>query len=313
MKIDKPGVYALALADYLGDCCIGPSLSASGAVEIMRSCPARFWHDSYFNLGRIAESSGAADVGSAAHLLLLEPHLFDERVTVIDADSYRTKAAREQRDTAYAAGKIPILADQAEEIEAMAAALRAHPVAAPAFRDAQAEQTFIWCEGPTWCKARPDIIPASGDYLIDYKTVPSANPRAFERHAFDRGFHQQAAFHLAGVTAVTGEMPREYWYIAQEREPPYLVSVCKLSTDAVEWGARLNRKALEIFQRCVERNEWPGYRDPDKYRDHAFDIGIPGYAVWGLQEREDRGEFKLKPEKEALRLAYEAQAPLEDA
>ena len=50
--------------------------------------------------------------GTAVHLALLEPEQLAERVTVIDADSFLSKKARELREDAYANGLIPLLADR---------------------------------------------------------------------------------------------------------------------------------------------------------------------------------------------------------
>jgi hypothetical protein len=50
-------------------------------------------------------------------------------------------------------------------------------------------------------------------------------------------------------------------FIAQEKEPPYLVSVVEFDAEAIAEGHRLNRQAIDLFKRCVDTGEWPGYDD----------------------------------------------------
>lgn len=315
MKVSGPGLYDLPNEAYHADVAPGPSLSSSGAVTIMRHCPARFWWESYLNPARPAEEpSPNRDAGAAAHVAMLEPDLWASKVVVVEAEDWRGKAAREARDDAHSRGRIPILRETAVKIAQMRIAIDAHPVASGAFRGGRAEASAIWRDAATgaWLKARPDYLPDHRRYLVDYKTVGNAHPRAVERHVYDMGYHQQAPWHLDGVEAVTGDRPGEYWYVCQERDPPYLVSVCRLAGDALEWGAKLNRRAIDLFAECVASGEWPGYRDPERPDvDRAFDIGLPPYAAFQLAEREEAGELRTRrPSRALLAAAMAAQAPL---
>lgn len=319
-KVPGPGIYALSAEAYHAQPAPGPALGSSGAVAIMRHCPARYWWDSSLNPMQPEDDESKLEFGKAAHIAMLEPDRWADSVVIVQADSWRTKAAQEARDAARAEGKTPLLPDAATKIVQMRAAIDAHPIASKAFVAGEAERSIIWQDRATgsWCKARPDFMPDHRNYLIDYKTVVSAHPRAFERHAFDMGYHQQAAWYLDGLAAVAGKRAHEYWFVCQEREPPFLVSVCRLAGDAVEWGAKLNRRALEIFAECVATNEWPGYRDPSRPdADRAFDIGLPAYAAFQLAEREEAGELQPrraalpKPSNKLLAAAAAFQAPLE--
>lgn len=293
-KISKPGVYDMPRELYHGDAAIGPSLSASGAKTLVDSCPAVFWHESYLNPDRQAEQKTDFDIGNASHLIMLEPEQWGARVVEIDADSYRTKAAQEARDGAYAAGKTPLLPKHRDKIVAMHKALMRHPIARKAFVDGIAEQSYFCQDAATgiWRKARPDYMPRHGKWIVDYKSTGSANPRDFKKRAWDNGYPQQADWYLEVVEAVTNVRPDEFWFVAQETEAPHLVSVCKLDERALSWGAVLNRRAIDIFAQCFAANSWPGYRDPQKPdRDAAFVISLPTYAEFQLEERREAGEF----------------------
>ena len=304
--IQAPGIYDLRADVYHGNCCDGPSLSSSGARQLLEECPASFWWNSPLNPEFENEQKRDFDIGTAAHVALLEPETWRRRVIVIEADSYRGKEAREQRDEAYSAGLTPLLSEQAASVFAMSRAILAHPIARTAWSAGKAEPTYIWRDGPTgvWLKARPDFIPDHGRWIVDYKTTTSAHPRAFARRVFDMGHFQQAAWYIDGVAAVTGKAPAEWWFVVQETKPPYLVNVFKLHPHAVEWGRVLNRRAIDLFAECAAADRWPGYGET------AAVIDIPEFAHFQLNQRHEAGEFApRKPTKAQIEQAREFQAP----
>jgi uncharacterized small protein (DUF1192 family) len=306
----QPGVYDMPADEYLDV----PAMSASGAVVMVGRCPLVFWHSSPWNPDYVPERKRNYDFGTSAHLALLEPDKFAERVALIDAEDYRTKAAKEARDAAYAADKVPLLAHLMPQIQAIRDAFDRHGIARDAFKDGHAERSFFWIDAEfnIPCKARPDFVRRGNRYIADLKTTEIARPDAFERRAYELGYFQRAAWYLEGVEAVEGVRPKEFWLVVIERDPPHALTVCKIDERALEWGALMNRKAKETFAWCREHDEAPNYRHPDyPDRDRAFTIGLPGYAEMRLAERLEAGEFTVrKPSQELLRRGFESQAPL---
>lgn len=270
------------------------ALGSSGAWQLESECPALFWWRSAFNPAYVPEQKRAFDIGTAVHLIALQPAQFAERTVIIDAANYLTKAAKEARDAAYDAGLTPLLVAELDNIKAMRDALMAHPIARHAFEDAVPEVTYFWHDSATGipCKARPDLLPAHRRYLPDLKSSTTANPRAFERKAADLGYHMRMAWYLEGIAAVEGEAPNRAVFIVQAKEPPFLVSVCWLDDEALSWGRLQVRRAMETFARCMERDEWPGYRDRGSPEtDSAFTIGLPTWTRTDLQKQHEAGEF----------------------
>jgi hypothetical protein len=216
---------------------------------------------------------------------------------VIEAGDYRTAKAREARDAARTAGKVPLLPYQFDIVRAIAGSIRAHPIASQAFAGGEAEVTLIWSDPETgiFCKARPDYLPAHGRWIVDLKTALSANPRSWRDQAYRLGYHARAAWYLDGTAAVLGHSPEEYWFVIVEKEAPYLVSVISFADDALQWGRIANRKACERFTVSAATNDWPSYRNPGQNRDCAFRIGLPPWAIYQLQDREEAGEFTPEP------------------
>lgn len=287
-KIDKPGLYEIDAEFYHGDCCVGPSLSASGAVTIEDECPRIFWNDSYLNPDREESERKAFSLGTCAHLMFLEPHLMDSKVAIIEADDYRTKVAKELRDLAVSSGLTPILSHQFEGVKAMRTELMKHQVAGLAFKGGKPEQTYIWQDEKTgvWCKARPDWVPNSGSYLIDYKTSTTANPEVFMRNAPKLGYYQKAAWQLEGVEKVTGKRPGQFWFVLQSINAPHLSSVFRLQSDdpMLSLYDAKNAQAREKFAKSVKNGYWPGYVPNGSTLETAFDIKLPAWTEKQLRE-----------------------------
>lgn len=267
MKFDKrtgdlaPGVYTIPEADYLADPVPSGSLSCSGARRIL-DCPAKFrWERDH------PVHKDVFDFGKAAHGAVLG---VDGGLDVIDAPDWRKKAAQEARDESRANGRTPILEHEAIQVAEMAAAVRQHPIAGalldPA-RGGQPEQTLIWPDqrAPVTLRCRIDWlppVPATGRMIVtDYKTSVSAGPRQFARSVANYGYHQQHAFYIAGVSAVLGVDDPAFVFIVQEKDPPYLVTVCELDADAVRVGRERNRRAIDLYHECVTTGRWPSYSD----------------------------------------------------
>lgn len=316
IRITEPGVYDIPADAYHADAAPLPSLSAGGIKVLRAECPRIFWEQNRrLNPAARPVASDTFDIGTAAHLVYLEPGAIAGAVVEVDAADWRTKAAREAKAEARAAGKVPLLPKDAELLSDMRAEFFANPVAVGAFRGGRAEQSMFWRDraAGVWCRARPDYMPDNHAYVVDYKTSTTANPRDLSRIAYDQGWHQRAAWYLDGVAAVTGVAPEEYWFVVQSKKPPHLVSVVKLDTFAIDAGRQECRAALDAFARCLaggtDKKHWPGYRRPDAQgRDAAFVIGLPAWAYMQIQDRYDNE----RPSAAVLaRRATEAQAPLE--
>lgn len=308
-NITEPGRYTdVPAEDYHQQLTPQPSLSSSFAREMISTCPRKAWHNSYLNPDRESSPKRHFDIGTAAHLVFLQPDEFQERTVVVDADDWRTKAAQVARDDAYAAGKTPLLAKDLRMLNDMHAALMMNPLARAAFVEGTAEETFVARDKETgvWLKARVDFRPKHGRWLVDYKTSSSAEPHEVSRAIANHRYYMQDPFYRDVVEAVTGERPRHFWFVVQEKEPPYLVTVHGIDAEDVERGAFLNRRAVWQFAECLETGRWP------EYSDKALITSLPPWE----RERIERGfDREVNPKAlapETLKRLTDWQAPADD-
>jgi len=269
--MDKAGIYNIALTDYINDPAPEPSLNASIATTLLTATPAhaRLQHPR-LNPQQDREESSRLDLGTIAHGILLEGD--SSRVVVIDADDWRKKETKEQRDEARAAGKLPILkADHATVLEMVKAAegyISLSEIAAD-FKAAIPEQTLIWQEAGIWLRCRPDKATPDWRVVFDYKTCAgTAHPAVWGKSSMVRyGYDIQAAINLRGVKALTKAKRTTFVFLVQEIEPPYVLSIVSLAPSWITLATDKLRVAMSIWKGCIRKNEWPGYPSRVAYVD----------------------------------------------
>lgn len=131
--------------------------------------------------------------------------------------------------------------------------------------------------------------------IVDWKSCQSEVPKIenWSKQVVKMGYDISAAFYQFFCFITTGKWKTFYW-VAQEKEPPYDFNIIDASNWAFEIakdadgettviphsGAQKFIKLLEIYIQCVEKNEWPGYSvftQPD-YRGRRIAVSqVPGY------------------------------------
>lgn len=225
-----------------------------------------------------AADTPALAFGRAYHCRVLEPERFGREYLVSpdfgDMRSSKNRAARDEW-LAERPGATLLPAADAERIEAMHAALMAHPVAAGIMKQGQCEVTMRWTDDTTGvaCKARADWwVP--GRFFMDLKTTDDASPEGFKRSIAKYGYHVQHAHYCDGAR-LCGETIKHYLILAQEKEPPYVPAVYHIDVAAEERGYALRDKALRSIAECMRTGVWPGYGTG------ITEISLP---AWALQD-----------------------------
>ena len=262
--IDKPGIYDMPLTEYIADPCPEPSLSASVAHTLITESPIHaFMRHPRLNPNGERDESALADIGTIAHGMLLEND--ESRIVVIEAEDWRTKAAKEVRDAAYAAGKIPMLAKQERPIRKMVEEAK-KAIASSELADAftptagKAEQTLIWREGEVWLRSRPDWLTNNHRLIIDLKTTTgSAEPTAWMRTMLGLGNDLQAVLGLRGIKALDPSSRCSFVFWVVEQEAPYASSFVGLSPQFLEMSEHKIERAIREWTDCTTLNMWPGF------------------------------------------------------
>ena len=260
MLIETAGWHDIPETDYHADPLAIPSLSASIASTLLSRSPKHAW----MQHPRLNTAAGAVtrtdfDIGSAAHALLLRGV---DDFDVIDVANYQTKAAKQQRDAAHAASRIPLKRADWERVQAMVAAARRqierHRDVADCLARGVPESTAVWREGPVWCRAMMDLTDQQA-VAWDYKTTSgSAHADTWVRTMYNTGKDVQEAFYRRGLNALGADDP-QFYFLVQEIEPPYALNVIALDAQARALGDAKVALAIERWAWCQAHDRWPGY------------------------------------------------------
>lgn len=281
--ITSAGWHELTEEAYHADPCPQPSLSSHVAMTIIGKSLMHAWRvHPRSPLFEPSVMGTAADRGSAAHALLFG----GKAIEAIVADDFRTPAAREARDKARAAGRIPMLSKDIEGLAAMTEPARQR------FRDLHGgaylcEQTAVWrqsgLDGAGWRRARIDTISTSRAMIVDYKTTEGAvDALSCERRVADMGLQIQAAAYVDAVENLHPELMGRVKFIFQWQEqkapyalsPPIEMSEAFLSLGRAQWKA-----ACHLWDKAQLHGAFPGYSA------HPF-LACP--PPWELSRWEER-------------------------
>lgn len=204
----------------------------------------------------------ALRLGKAAHVLAFQPDLFAEQFVISPYAEYRSGEAKGWRKEVLDNGMLPMKEAEMARLLRMADKLRKDPDASKLFQNGLPEMSFMAKDPATgiWMLTRPDFTPgSSGRGLVDYKTTADGSFAAFGRSVFNYDYDIQAALALDVVAAATGEMRPCMWFVAQEKDPPFAVSVHRTEPDQLLQAKSRIRDLLDGIARCIETKVWPGY------------------------------------------------------
>ena len=276
--ITAPGVYQISNDEYHADPVATPSMTRGTIFDLINETPAH----AFYNHPRLtpkaedeAEDEPKFDLGTAWHSLLFEG---EQLAVVVDPRDYpgpkggipkgwTTDVMRAKRTEIRQSGKIPMLPPQHQKVMEMVTA--AHKFLAESelgikdlHAEGAAEQTYIWQEGDTWFRVRPDWTSHKnfGDrkLILDGKSVTqSANPDKFKPSEYGKDI--QRVLYPRGVAAVEGGKRPKFLFLVQEAYPPYLCSLVGLDPQTIQIADQKIDYAKFMWEQCHALGEWDGY------------------------------------------------------
>jgi hypothetical protein len=274
----EPGIHRnLSMSDYLRL----PYMSAS-RLEKLRRSPLQYQHC----LSEEREGSSALDRGTALHMAILEPPLFNANYTVAGDCAQPLKSGARKGEPCGTRGlflhrqfgwlcgvhvkgcgdnldtskEILTESDHARVL-GMRDAILGHPRAKTLFEGkGEFEATVIFDDPETGvrCRIRPDRMIERAGMLVDIKTTRDAAPWSFPRQAEALGYFRKLAFYRRGLRAI-GWPHTATAIVAPESDAPFDLC-CYLAEEDDLDGAHMEvTRLLRIFKQCDESGDWPGY------------------------------------------------------
>lgn len=268
----KPGIYTgLSNEKYHS----GPGLSSSDLKQLLKS-PRHF--QAYKNTRM--EPTAEMRRGTLVHALILEPDSFHEQFAIGEFSVRRGKEYEKFCSDNH--GKIIISKSEFEEASIAVNSFTAQVEENPTLKSllvGERETSFYWEDAATGvlCKARPDILTQSG-IIVDIKTIggtdySNASFDSFQKRIVDHMFHVSAAHYLNGVSNNSRPAQR-FIFVVIEMVAPYAVAVFELGPQALQFGAQLTERAIELFAESIATDTWGGYSK------EIVEIELPNWALY---------------------------------
>ena len=203
-------------------------------------------------------------VGRAAHTLILEGRAAYEAGYAVggpvnpktgEVYGSRTKAFAEWAERE---GKPVLTSSQADLVEELNAAVRAHEAAVELLADGVAEGVVRADYRDLACQSRIDWLhPERG--IVDLKTCDDL--AWFESDARRYGYLHQMAFYQAVLEQAVGNLTDIPVHIlAVEKKEPYRCGAWRLAPDVLKYARRENEEAMDRLKQCRATDTWPtGY------------------------------------------------------
>ncbi len=231
------------------------------------------------------ESTKALDFGIGSHALTLEPERFHSEFAIGPDVKLNTTAGKLEwmEFCRCHPGKQHIRGADGADMLGMRKRLFEHPVAKRLLTgDGENELVMVWRDkgSGSLCKIRPDRMTLwNGETaVVDYKTTTDASRTGFPKSYGQYLYYLQQAFYVDGITAVCGDPPMHFFFIAQEKKAPYKCNVFEFPSHRVEQGRRLYRELLEVHAACVKADSWPAI-DGREYLAGVIESDVPNFAM----------------------------------
>ena len=190
IDIDDPGYFRLK------------SIDQSQLKQFLKN-PADW---AYHRLNDDHKPTDAMKFGTAFHAYLLGT---SDVVSLPEGESFRSKDNQKWRADQLEAGNIIVSYNDMQLLKRMKEGIEQtslmpeYPDYMEIIEQGTKEQCIEWKDRQTglMLKAKPDLIPAGTDYLVDLKTAQKADADSFAKEVINYGYHIQTVFYRAAVAA----------------------------------------------------------------------------------------------------------------
>jgi exodeoxyribonuclease VIII len=245
---------------------------SNSSLSVLKRSPTEF-HARFISKTLKTEETDAMRLGSAVHMLALEPERFDEEYWISTGPINASTGKPYGRDTKKFADWLAeveandkrklILQDEFAESIEIAKAFQSHPNIV-SIMAAKTEKVFergyemaylVDNQDPIRLKCKPDCVIPSEGLIIDLKTTSDPHPDAWKWSAEEYGYHRQAAIYLQAMEAYYGRQFRFLFGVVRSRAP-YEVGVYELDDDSISRGWNQVESLIAEYAQRKREDNW---------------------------------------------------------
>lgn len=279
----------------------------------LAKCPREYW----YSWRMVWEETPAMRLGKMFHCFLLEPDEFPRRYFLFDENERpeqdKTMASNANKRwkqsivaTEAMAGRQPYDASEMITLKSMRSAVW-DEVAAWALIETpgEFEQAFTWEQDVDWysfskkkvqkslvqMKLKSDKLIRDMNCILDIKTTNDASPKWWNSHAWEYGYHRQAALYsdALGIT--------DFYILAVETKAPYNVALYKADPSLLDKGRNYVAATADpgwgykpLLEKLCQLRERHGMEFPAPGEKNAKPW--PMYAYWAKPGKNGILEWK---------------------
>lgn len=242
----------------------------------------------------IQKETEALRISSMYHDYILENHLFWEYYYSLDeteileelsikyTNPRNTNRYREWYaiESAKSGNKTFATPKEIDNLKAMRKELLKYPFINYLLNNSEKEVSAYGQFDGVPVKGRFDMINYKRRWIADLKGLVDASEKGIKKYLVDYDGHLQPALytHLAqNLTA--DDSPWTFYWIAQEKVPPFAVGIYKASIQVINVGLHELGLLVEQHRYCEETGDFAGY---EVFIDNEFgikEIDLPAYAI----------------------------------
>lgn len=211
------------------------------------------------------KTTDAMEIGKAFHLLVLEPHKFDNEVAIMPELNLRTNDGKAQKESFLQEneGKIIIAKDDYDLFKYMVNNLQQFPYYDAFFNsnDKEIEKEIYFEYRDLPCRAKLDLIEHNNGMIIDLKTINSCE-RAENVVKYD--YSRQAAWYKLALESIG--LDYNFMFVFIEKSFPQFPKFIVTSDETLERGRNEYNRILDKYFKYLD--------NPDCYKGYSENIII---------------------------------------
>lgn len=228
---------------------------------------------------RTQASQDSMDLGTLAHLMILEPHRVADDVAIWEGGQRRGAQwdafEHENRD------KLIIRRADFDEVQTGSMIVSGCQYVRDLLADVEIELSVFSQFQSIYTKGLIDAAThRQKPRIVDLKTTERGiSDHAVEKTIRDMRYREKMACYRRWYADAIAERPEniEVTLIFAKLTPPYGVNIRKLTDDGLAWGWQQCVEVMESVERCLQSDDWPVW----------FSHGATGLSSWEIRELEE--------------------------
>lgn len=226
--------------------------------------------------GKLRKESPAFRIGSALHMAILEPELFQKKFVIQPEFSGKgAVAAKADWRLSIASDAVILKQEEYDDLQEMINSVLSHQDACNILKNGKAEQSGFFRDMDTGikCRIRPDFFHFGHHALLDIKTTTDVRAEQFMKSIWNYRYDFQMGMYCEGIQLITGKAVQYPLILAVEKKAPFECALYLCDEALMTKGLGDFKIAIQRLKQCIDENMF------DSYQRKIQPISLPHWAL----------------------------------